>query len=145
LGYYTDGTKRTLTDEQIAIFRHSEIQELVKLYRNEASTEESSGKRRTINLKPENGSMSKPLQMDKSVRLASNSSSADAGSNGSPTPKPQKPQRNRAPKRKYEAHTSIGNMRNDPTEFQDAGESRTYRRICREMDVRKTDSIELDY
>lgn len=26
LGYYDDGVKRTLTDEQIAIFRHSEIQ-----------------------------------------------------------------------------------------------------------------------
>ena len=28
LGYYDDGVKRTLTDEQIAIFRHSEIQTL---------------------------------------------------------------------------------------------------------------------
>ncbi|KAL2122761.1 hypothetical protein VTJ04DRAFT_3216 [Mycothermus thermophilus] len=28
LGYYPDGVKRTLTDEQIAIFRHSEIQAL---------------------------------------------------------------------------------------------------------------------
>ncbi|KAL9110290.1 MAG: hypothetical protein Q9227_005197 [Pyrenula ochraceoflavens] len=30
LGYYTDGIKRTLTDEQIAMFRHSEIQRLVR-------------------------------------------------------------------------------------------------------------------
>jgi hypothetical protein len=29
LGYYADGVKRTLTDEQIAMFRHSEIQELI--------------------------------------------------------------------------------------------------------------------
>lgn len=28
LGYYPDGVKRTLTDEQIAIFRHSEIEAL---------------------------------------------------------------------------------------------------------------------
>ncbi|KAL7908798.1 hypothetical protein GGI35DRAFT_480392 [Trichoderma velutinum] len=28
LGYYEDGVKRTLTDEQIAIFRHSELREL---------------------------------------------------------------------------------------------------------------------
>ncbi len=28
LGYYPDGVKRTLTDEQIAIFRHSEIESL---------------------------------------------------------------------------------------------------------------------
>ncbi|KAK7743552.1 hypothetical protein SLS53_004086 [Cytospora paraplurivora] len=30
LGYYPDGVKRTLTDEQIAMFRHSEIQALRK-------------------------------------------------------------------------------------------------------------------
>lgn len=30
LGYYQDGVKRTLTDEQIAIFRHSEIQALLR-------------------------------------------------------------------------------------------------------------------
>ncbi|OCT54099.1 hypothetical protein CLCR_00212 [Cladophialophora carrionii] len=29
LGYYGDGTKRTLTDEQIKMFRHSEIQRLL--------------------------------------------------------------------------------------------------------------------
>jgi hypothetical protein len=28
LGYYPDGVKRTLTDQQIEIFRHSEIQKL---------------------------------------------------------------------------------------------------------------------
>ena len=30
LGYYEDGVKRTLTDEQIVMFRHSEIQRLLK-------------------------------------------------------------------------------------------------------------------
>lgn len=30
LGYYPDGVKRTLTDEQIAMFRHSEIYSLVR-------------------------------------------------------------------------------------------------------------------
>lgn len=30
LGFYFDGVKRTLTDEQIAIFRHSELRELKK-------------------------------------------------------------------------------------------------------------------
>ena len=29
LGYYADGVKRTLTDEQIKMFRHSEIQRLL--------------------------------------------------------------------------------------------------------------------
>jgi Protein of unknown function (DUF3807) len=30
LGYYEDGVKRILTDEQVAIFRHTEVQELFK-------------------------------------------------------------------------------------------------------------------
>ncbi|KAF2707781.1 hypothetical protein K504DRAFT_43698 [Pleomassaria siparia CBS 279.74] len=30
LGYYEDGVKRTLTDEQIALFRHSEIQSIIR-------------------------------------------------------------------------------------------------------------------
>lgn len=30
LGYYEDGVKRTLTDEQIAIFRHTEIQTILR-------------------------------------------------------------------------------------------------------------------
>lgn len=36
LGYYEDGAKRTLTDEQIAMFRHSEIQELSKARRRKS-------------------------------------------------------------------------------------------------------------
>jgi len=34
LGYYDDGKKRTLTDEQISIFRHSEIQSLLRARRH---------------------------------------------------------------------------------------------------------------
>lgn len=34
LGYYDDGVKRTLTDAQIAIFRHSEIQSLLREQRH---------------------------------------------------------------------------------------------------------------
>ncbi|KAI1804716.1 hypothetical protein F4811DRAFT_552584 [Daldinia bambusicola] len=36
LGYYPDGVKRTLTDEQIAIFRHSEIEALRRAKRRTA-------------------------------------------------------------------------------------------------------------
>ncbi|KAJ4992161.1 hypothetical protein SVAN01_02482 [Stagonosporopsis vannaccii] len=35
LGYYGDGTPRTLTDEQIAMFRHSEIQAIVRKRRQQ--------------------------------------------------------------------------------------------------------------
>ncbi|KAJ4295902.1 hypothetical protein N0V88_004604 [Collariella sp. IMI 366227] len=42
LGYYPDGVKRTLTDEQIAIFRHSELEALRR------ARESSSTKKPTI-------------------------------------------------------------------------------------------------
>jgi hypothetical protein len=37
LGWYRDGAKRTLTDEQIAMFRHSEIQRLLQRRRSNAN------------------------------------------------------------------------------------------------------------
>ncbi|EPS31552.1 hypothetical protein PDE_06507 [Penicillium oxalicum 114-2] len=48
LGYYPDGVKRTLTDEQIRIFRHSEIHALLRkrqLEQDEAEYEARSRKR----------------------------------------------------------------------------------------------------
>ncbi|KAI2641168.1 hypothetical protein GGS21DRAFT_360287 [Xylaria nigripes] len=39
LGYYPDGVKRTLTDEQIAIFRHSEIEALRRAQTNASKSE----------------------------------------------------------------------------------------------------------
>ncbi|KAK2872161.1 hypothetical protein FQN49_002519 [Arthroderma sp. PD_2] len=45
LGYYPDGVKRTLTDEQIAIFRHSEIQALLRQKKLE---EEASGSNKGV-------------------------------------------------------------------------------------------------
>lgn len=38
LGYYEDGVKRTLTDEQIAIFRHSELRELRRQQEKQAQS-----------------------------------------------------------------------------------------------------------
>ncbi|BCS21274.1 DUF3807 domain-containing protein [Aspergillus puulaauensis] len=40
LGYYPDGVKRTLTDEQIRIFRHSEIHSLLRERQIKAENEE---------------------------------------------------------------------------------------------------------
>lgn len=40
LGYYDDGVKRTLTDEQISIFRHSEIQALLRARQHAEDTKE---------------------------------------------------------------------------------------------------------
>lgn len=42
LGYYANGVKRTLTDEQIAMFRHSEIQALLTERRHRREADEDS-------------------------------------------------------------------------------------------------------
>jgi hypothetical protein len=60
LGYYSDGTKRTLTDEQIAIFRNSEIQRILRARRlrresgdlSEEGEAESSPPQVTVKLPP---------------------------------------------------------------------------------------------
>ena len=41
LGYYPDGVKRTLTDEQVAIFRHSEIEALLRAQRYAQESKDS--------------------------------------------------------------------------------------------------------
>jgi hypothetical protein len=48
LGYYADGVKRTLTDEQIRIFRHSEIYSLLRARQLEPSEDPESGDPSTI-------------------------------------------------------------------------------------------------
>jgi hypothetical protein len=59
LGYYEDGTKRTLTDEQIAIFRHSEIQALLRDRRRAAEAkhdkEDSEGQENASEVDREDG------------------------------------------------------------------------------------------
>ena len=42
LGYYEDGVKRTLTDEQIAMFRHSEVQALLRDRRHKVENKDAS-------------------------------------------------------------------------------------------------------
>lgn len=54
LGYYPDGVKRTLTDEQIAMFRHSEIQTLRR-------SQEKAQARRTTSSQ---SSTPKPMEID---------------------------------------------------------------------------------
>ncbi|KAF2270611.1 hypothetical protein CC78DRAFT_411725, partial [Lojkania enalia] len=41
LGYYEDGTKRTLTDEDIALLRHSEIHAIIRARRQKRDASET--------------------------------------------------------------------------------------------------------
>ncbi len=72
LGYYPDGAKRTLTDEQIAIFRHSEMETLLRERRHleEATMQDGENKNAGQNSKkssalietPQNQARVPPIQ-----------------------------------------------------------------------------------
>ena len=55
LGYYSNGTKRTLTDEQIAMFRHSEIQTILRMQRQRRDNQCSVDETKSCNPRSENG------------------------------------------------------------------------------------------
>lgn len=56
LGYYADGVKRTLTDEQVAMFRHSEIQALLRDRRHATEARSSNPPRSTSTSAPDSTS-----------------------------------------------------------------------------------------
>jgi len=53
LGTYPDGTPRTLTDDQIAMFRHSEIQTLLRERRRAREADSSDGEIASPGIDPE--------------------------------------------------------------------------------------------
>jgi hypothetical protein len=151
LGYYPDGNKRTLTEEQIAIFRHSEIQELLKIHqaaiddglpspftKSEATvTAELVGKSLTQNDGSEPGKAddykSSAFRADDS--LQSGKSIPKVASSG-PT----------KTKRKRKRHAKgPDDIRHNPQKYIADGDERTFRRIAREMDSQKESAVDLDY
>jgi hypothetical protein len=121
LGYYSDGVKRTLTDDQIAMFRHSEIQLLLRerRLRRENSEGEPSHDAPSEPIKPV-GDVSPPAPVDDTVRQRSASTSGSRG----------------VGKRKWQRF--IESSETNP-------EHLTHRRIAREMDEQKASSIDLAY
>jgi len=154
LGYYQDGVKRTLSDEQIAMFRHSEIQALIK--ERQANAEEA---------------QSPTTSLAESTLPARSETGPIISRNNSQKPNPHQTKRRRKqprqfqPKRKAEQaalHETKRRRRNsssplskserkdeetrhDPDDFLSDGDGRTHRRKAREADEIKETPIELDY
>ncbi|KIW83578.1 hypothetical protein Z517_02823 [Fonsecaea pedrosoi CBS 271.37] len=64
LGYYDDGVKRTLTDSQIKMFRHSEIQRLLSERRVARAKEEAKAKSKECNNSSSNGRESRKRRFE---------------------------------------------------------------------------------
>lgn len=133
LGHYADGVKRTLTDDQIALFRHSEIEALLRKKRVQEEEREDYS-----SATPEQGTPQKEARAASEVTKATITDSAEPKS---------------SEKRKrdfyYKAASPLGNgARPKPSKRRSqprADDEMTYRRIARELDEVKAQEVELDY
>lgn len=136
LGWYEDGVKRTLTDEQIEMFRHTEMEQLRR--REENEVEGSDEMRRDAADELEDVRL--PEQKNKPVKVRRSASQEDRNSTpSSDTAKRKREQEvpyDERHKRKWEDYIE----ENDPLHG-----SMTHRRIVRELDTQVNQSIELDY
>jgi hypothetical protein len=144
LGTYEDGAERTLTDEQIAMFRHSELQEMIKQHRIEMENADDGGAEM-----PQQHTESS-LKTDAPPK--STVPSANTRSENMPDPRskdfqvPNKSSVNKKRKRgKQVKQPFYKPTKQDKEQFTHDGDERTFRRICREADELKTDEFELDY
>ncbi|KAI1132673.1 hypothetical protein F5Y10DRAFT_184048 [Nemania abortiva] len=79
LGYYPDGVKRTLTDDQIAIFRHSELEALRRAERMALNPGRAENAESSTNT-PSEGAIHTPVGNEDSL---ANSDAIDDGAEGS--------------------------------------------------------------
>lgn len=166
LGYYDDGTKRTLTDEQITMFRRSEIEELLRERRLQRDEEDYQNRdpdediqqramspasdvsslegdllglaRPAPAQKPEPKPKTKPKQSQPAKRQPSRSGRSDTSRS---TGSLQRQRRQEVPyderhKRKWEDYID----ENDPVHG-----SMTHRRMVRMLDEQQEETPEIDY
>ncbi|KAF2836390.1 hypothetical protein M501DRAFT_987551 [Patellaria atrata CBS 101060] len=128
LGYYPDGVKRTLTDEQIKIFRHSEIQQLLHERRLEREQEVSE----SIKSDDDDGpsTLHNTLRASASIVKRPNEVPTIGRVQQSSQQTKKKKKKNKKRKRSLE-----------PVETEDT----THRREAREADDQKNVVVELDY
>jgi hypothetical protein len=156
LGYYADGEKRTLTDEQIEMFRHSEMEQLVRegmLARDEQEDVEDGGiitendlvepaVSEASSVEEELLDIVAPSLAVPSTKKVDRQPSPSSRSNISETSSAMRKQREKEipyderNKRKWESYVED----TDP-----AHGSRTHRRIVRELDEQRTEDVELEY
>lgn len=128
LGHYADGTERTLTEEQVAMFRHSEIHKLLqeRRRRREASTSSESEADPGHAAERSVQSGSKPVKSGRPE--------------GQVTEHGQKKRNQARQKRSFEQMEK--NVRAMPVTPEDPY---TARRFARELDEVKKTEVELDY
>jgi hypothetical protein len=173
LGWYEDGVKRTLTDEQIEMFRHTEIEQLIRKRRLEA--DEKAEEEDDDDYEPPepsefgvsnaHGSVPQSTVSDASSLEAELLSSAATKRPTQPRPQPQPKKKYlqsgrgqsaqpkgavspRSRKRKYQVPYDQRNKRKWENYIDDTDPvhgSMTHRRLVRELDGQKHKSVAIDY
>lgn len=143
LGYYPDGAKRTLTDEQIAMFRHSEIQALLRERR--IAREQA---QEAANELGEDGELQDAAAgMDKSLKRTRPEDFVPYGTK-SKKKKKRKPRRDRdKPKKKPPTKDTdaLDETEGNPADAVDEEEDLMPRRIAREQDEQTSTWAGLEY
>jgi len=147
LGYYDDGAKRTLTDEQIAMFRHSEIETLLRERRLRLEAEADAAEEGEVD---EDGEREASPQMSSTMAsISARSEKASVSSQPSgfkpavkaPVLKKQTPREYRKAKHarlQRQLQERQARLDQSPDDF-------TPNRTAREQDEVKQDDVELDY
>lgn len=130
LGYYSDGEKRTLTDEQIQMFRPSEIQTILRRRRLELENAEADGEDA-----PDAVIASQVEKIPQVTREAAQTSMQQS-QDTTPSKVVGLPDASPSPKRKWDDF--IDDSEANP-------EALTHRRIAREMDEVKAERTDLMY
>lgn len=123
LGYYADGVKRTLTDDDIAYMRRREIEHILR--------DRALGKQ----------NLESPSDIDNASGVCAATPEAHNGRRalGSPTAQ------SRVLKRKQKKKRKNKRKRDAESPKSSSGEEVTYRRIARELDEQKDTAVDLDY
>lgn len=136
LGYYPDGVKRTLTDDQIAMFRHSEIYAIIRerqVRRENADVESNE----TWTPSPKSGSAA-PVEQYTVAKKVSNGDSDEEEEYARFLQAEQKAMQDEAMRRKKRKRSNAdGDLERERMP--------TMRRIAREMDEAWADNTVLDY
>ena len=136
LGYYPDGVKRTLTDEQIAMFRHSEIYALVRERQIKKENEDAESSEGPIAVKSQPDAVAVAQDIPKE-NMNSNDNSDDEAEYAAFLKAEQKQFRDQA--------ASSKRKRAAPNFAQERNRDHSTRRITREMDSVGADETVLDY
>lgn len=154
LGYYPDGVKRTLTDEQIAIFRRTELVQLRRERDAAAEAEEELGSiehEKRLSVPEEDVAGSEPIkEADDESPYEPNEETDNGKRDGLPPPSNPtgKPAMARARQRAQEIPYDQRNKRkweNYIAEVDPAEGAMTHRRLAREMDNQQAENVEMDY